>query len=48
VVGSPVTAVPMVCWILVFTFAHEVSLGYWTEFGSAVRNGAKTALEDSA
>ncbi len=42
------TAVPIVCWILVFTFAHEVSLGYCTEFGSAVRNGAKTGSEDSA
>ena len=46
--GLPVTAVPIVCWILVFTFAHAVSLGYCTEFGSAVRNGAKTGLVDRA
>ena len=47
-VGLPVTARPIDCWILVLTFAQEVSLGYCTEFGSAVRNGAKTASEDSA
>src|ERR1700761_7792059 len=48
VAGLPVTARPIDCWILVFTFAQEVSLGYCTEFGSAVRNGPKTESVDSA
>src|ERR1700761_7308574 len=43
--GLPVTAVPIVCWILAFTLAQAVSLGYCTEFGSAFRNGAKIASE---
>src|SRR6516165_883684 len=48
VIGLPVTARPMVCWILDFTVAQVVLLGYCTEFGSAVRKGAKTGSEDSA
>src|SRR5215469_5231427 len=48
VIGLPVTARPIVCWILDFTVAQVVLLGYCTELGSAVRNGAKTGSEDSA
>src|ERR1700712_237238 len=43
--GSPVTAVPIVCWTCVLTLAHTVSLGYCTALGSAFRNGPKTGSE---
>src|SRR6266487_843661 len=46
--GSCVIAVPMVCWIWVFTWVQTGSLEYCTEFGSAFRNDPKVESEVSA